>query len=519
MSKQPLPGILEGQTLAADETFDADVCIIGSGAGGAVAAAVLQQAGLKVVVLEEGGYFTSERFRMLEAEATRDLYQDNGLRPTKDGAIALLQGKAVGGTTVINWTTSYRTPDRVLDTWRAKHAVGHVTKDDLTPHWDAVEQRLHIAAWPLERANRNNRLLYDGCKALGFEAHALHRNVNGCGDTGYCGQGCPLDAKQSMLVSYLPDAVNAGATVVSRCRVRKLRFAGDEVVGVEGELLDASGRAPTGVRIDVKAKRYLLAAGAIGTPAILLRSGAPDPHARAGMRTFVHPVVVSTAEYDEPVRGFRGAPQSTASKHFYDRGDEVGWLLEAVPVHPGLYASAAPGFGADHRRTMESFERTAIHLALTGDGLHDDVPGGRVTVRDDGSPMVDYPIPEKIWRAFREAQKVLARIQLATGARQVCTIHDPPLVIRSEADVARIDAMPYAPHKVAVFSAHIMGGAGMSDDPKLGVVRSEDLRHHQVKNLHVVDGSTFPTGLGVNPQETIYGLARLTATRIAAQLT
>lgn len=518
MSKQPLPGVIEGQTLTNDETFGADVCIIGSGAGGAVSAAVLQQAGFKVIVLEEGGYFTSLRFRMLEADSGRDLYQDNGMRPTKDASAALLQGKAVGGTTVINWTTSYRTPDRVLNRWNTAHAVGHVTAADLAPHFEAVEQRLHIGEWPLERANRNNRLIHDGCKALGWEAHSLRRNVNGCADTGFCGQGCPIDAKQSMLVSYLPDAMNAGATVISRCRVERLRFSGDQVTGVEGVLLDASGRYPTGVRLDVKAKIYLLAAGAIGTPAILLRSGAPDPHKRTGARTFIHPVVVGAAEYEEPVHGSRGAPQSVASKHFYDRGDEVGWLLEASPVHPGLLAPAAPGFGVDHRYIMERMENTAVHLALTGDGLHDDVPGGQVEVRKDGTPLLDYVIAPKIWKAFREAQKVIAKIQLATGAKRAITFHDPLHEMKTDADVARIDELPFGPHKTAVFSAHIMGGAGMSDDPKQGVVRSEDMRHHQVANLHVVDGSTFPTGLGVNPQESIYGVARLAATRIAGKL-
>lgn len=518
MSKQPLPGVIEGQTLTADETFDADVCIVGSGAGGAVSAAVLQQAGLKVVVLEEGGYFTSERFRMLEADSGRDLYQDNGLRPTKDASAVLLQGKAVGGTTVINWTTSYRTPDRVLEQWKTVHGVGHVTAADLAPHFDAVERRLNIGEWPLSRANRNNRLLYDGCKALGWEAHTLHRNVSGCADTGFCGQGCPVDAKQSMLVSYLPDAMNAGATVISRCRVERLRFTGRRVVGVDAVLLDASGRYPTGVRVDVKAKTYLLAGGAMGTPGILLRSGAPDPHKRAGARTFIHPVTVGAAEYDEPVRGSRGAPQSVASKQFYDRGDEVGILLEAVPVHPGLLAPAAPGFGMEHRALMERMENTAIHLALTGDGLHDDVPGGRVELRKDGTPLLDYTIPPKIWRAFREGQKIIAKLQFATGARRVFTFHDPLLEMNSEKDIARIDEMRYEPYAMPVFSAHVMGGAGMSDDPKQGVVRSEDLRHHQVENLHVVDGSVFPTGLGVNPQETIYGVARLAATRLAGAL-
>ena len=514
MSKEIAPGLLEGQVLSRDAAYDCDVCIVGSGAGGAVAAATLQRAGLKVIVLEEGGYFARERFRMNEEEAFRDLYQEGGALMPKDASVLILQGKAVGGTTVVNWTTSFRTPASVLERWRTHHAVHGVTHDMLQPHFEAIEERLSIGKVPLDRLNRNNRLLYDGCRTLGYHIDTIPRNVNNCAHLGYCGMGCPIDAKQSMLVSYLPDAMEAGATVISRCRVDRLVSKAGRIASVEGTLLDASGRYATGVSITVRAKHFILSAGAIGSPGILLRSGLPDPHGRAGLRTFIHPVVNSLAEYPDPVEGFYGAPQSVASHEFYDRGDEVGFLLEAVPVHPGLFSSAAPGIGDSHRAIMERMAYTAVHLALTGDGLHDDVPGGRVELRRDGSALLDYRIAPRTWRALRDAQKILARIQLAGGAKRVVTFHDPAVEIRKESEIKRIDDAPFAPGRMGVFSAHVMGGAGMSDDPAQGVVRSEDVRHHQVPNLHVIDGSVFPTGLGVNPQESIYGIAHLMASRL-----
>ncbi len=519
MSRLLEPGVVEGQTLTKSETIDADVCIVGSGAGGAVAAANLQAAGLKVVVLEEGGYFTQTRFRMLEREAFQNLYQEGGARTTRDASLVILQGKAVGGTTVVNWTTSFRTPGRVLSRWHDVHGVKGFGEADLAPHWDRVERRLNIAQVPLEATNPNNRLLYDGCEKLGIQVETTHRNTRNCIHSGYCGMGCPVDAKQSMLVSYLPDAVSAGATVISRCRVDRLRFHAGKAEAAECTLLDASGREPTGAGLTVRAKRFILAAGAIGTPAILLRSGAPDPNRRLGMRTFLHPVVTSMAEFPDAVNGWYGAPQSVASHHYYDRGGEVGYLLEAAPVHPGLAASALPGYGEQHRILMERLSHMAFHLALTGDGLHDDVPGGTVSLRDDGTPVVDYPVAERTWAALRHAQKVMARVQFAAGAKAVWTFHDPALRMTSEKDIDAIDALPFAAGKVAVFSAHVMGGAGMSDDPKLGVVRSEDLRHHEIENLHVLDGSVFPTGLGVNPQLSIYGLADLMSTRLASRWT
>jgi choline dehydrogenase-like flavoprotein len=511
-------GVTEGQTLEKDLEIGCDVCIIGSGPGGAVAAATLAQAGLGVVVLEEGGYFAKARFQQREDEAYPFLYQDGGQRATKDAAITILQGKAVGGTSVINWTTCFRTPGDVVEHWNKKHGVVEVTSEALAPAFEWAEKRLSIARIPLELANRNNRTLYDGCKKLGYGAELLMRNVAGCAYTGSCGHGCPIDAKQSMLVTLLPDAVNAGAAIVSRCRAQRVVLDGSRVVSVEAELMDAFGLSPTGVRVTVKPRTVIVAGGAINSPALLLRSGVPDGSGRLGRRTFIHPVIMSAGVYDEPIEAWRGAPQSVASHHFAHRGDEVGLFLETAPIHPMLGATAGPGIGAVHKGFMSQLKFTAGHIALAIDGFHDDVEGGRVTLSPSGGPVVDYPIPERIWRAFRFAQKELAKIQLASGARSAMTGHDPPLFIRSEADLAKIDDMPYEACKIAVYTAHQMGGCMMSDDPRQGVVRASDLRHHEIENLHVVDGSVFPTGLGVNPQLSIYGLARLVSQRLADAL-
>jgi choline dehydrogenase-like flavoprotein len=514
MSGLHAPGVVEGQTLTGDATVDADVCVIGSGAGGAVTAARLAQAGLRVVVLEEGGFFTSERFTMKEEDCYPNLYQEAAQRATKDLSVSIFQGRAVGGTTVVNWTTCFRTPERTLARWRDRHAVRGFAPEDLDPHFAAVEARLSISKIPLEKVNRNNRLLWEGCQALGYEVDTLHRNVIGCALTGYCGMGCPVDLKQSMLLTYLPDAVDAGATVVSRCRVERLEHAAGEVRRARAVFLDAFGLEPTGARLEVRAKRFVLAGGAINSPALLLKSGLPDPHDRAGRRTFLHPVIVSAAEYAEPVEGYYGAPQGVASHHFAERGEEVGFFLEAAPVYPLLVATAFPGFGVAHRETMKRLPHFAAHLSISIDGHHEGEEGGRVEVLPSGRPSLDYQVSPKIWASFRAAQKVLAELQLETGAERVLTFHTEPRELRSPADLRRIDGAPYAPSRVGVFSAHQMGGCGMSDDPRRGVVRSEDLRHHHVKNLHVVDGSVFPTSCGVNPQLSIYGLAHLTASRL-----
>jgi choline dehydrogenase-like flavoprotein len=508
------PKLYDGSE-APDLSLTADVCIVGSGAGGAVTAAVLAGAGLDVVIVEEGGYHDASEFTMRELDVMPKLYQEAGQRTTADVGISVLQGRAVGGTTVVNWTTSFRTPEHVVGLWAERHHVGGFKYADLVPNYDAIEARLGIHKVSVESMNANNRKLYDGCKAMGWEADTLRRNVVACLQTGQCGLGCPVNAKRSMLVTMIPDAIDSGARLVHRARIDRLLVAGGRVEAATGTLLDADAKEPTGKTITVKAKRFVLSGGAINTPAVLLRSGL-NANGRVGVRTFLHPVIASGAVYDEPIDPWRGAPQSAASHHFADRGADVGVFFETAPSYPALTAAVLPGFGAANRALMESIGKTALHVALAIDGFHDGTPGGTVKLRPSGSPLLDYPLVPALWEAFRFAQKRLAEAAFASGAKRVTTLHEPPLVMTGPKDVAAIDSLPWETGKVGVFTAHQMGGAAMGDDRATSVVRSEDLRHHTIENLYVIDGSVFPTSLGVNPQESIYGLARLMAIRLAA---
>ena len=506
--------VIDGSLASADLELSADVCIIGSGAGGAVVASVLAAAGVSVIVVEEGGYFSTADFDMHEAHTVPKLYQEAMQRTTADLAISVLQGRAVGGTTVVNWTTSFRTPEDVVEHWEKKHAVGGFRYADLVPHYEAIEARLSIHEVDEAAMNRNNQKLYEGCISKGFAVAPTRRNVYQCLQTGYCGTGCPINAKRSMLVTLVPDAIDAGARLLFRCRVDRLDSAAGEITAARCTLLDASGYGVTGKRAIIRAKRFVLAGGAINSPAVLLRSGLNE-NGLVGTRTFLHPTIGVTGLYDEPIEAFHGAPQTAASHAFAHRGDDVGFFMEAAPGYPVLSATAMPGFGATHRHLMETSSRRTVHIALAIDGFHADVPGGTVKLRPSGAPLLDYPIPPRLWEAFRTAQQRLVEVNLASGAKEVTTLHDPPITVTSETEIHRLDAAPWEPCRVGVFTAHQMGGCRMGDDPKSSIVRSEDLRHHTIKNLHVIDGSVFPTSLGVNPQESIYGLARLMATRLA----
>lgn len=509
--------VIDGSAATADLTLSADVCVIGSGAGGAVAASVLVAAGHSVVIVEEGGYYTAEDdFDMEERHVTPKLYQEASLRATADGAVSILQGRAVGGTTVINWTTSFRTPTKVVEHWKKRHGVGGFSYADLVPHYDAIEARLAIHKVAESDMNPNNRKLLEGCRAKGWQAETLSRNVFQCQQTGMCGLGCPVNAKRSMLVTLIPDALDAGAKLLFRCRVDRLVTAGGRVTTAEGTLLDGPGTTPTGRKVTITASRFVLAGGAINSPALLLRSGVTDG-GRVGRRTFIHPAVGVSGIYADPIRASSGAPQSAASHHFVDRGNDMGMFLEAAPLYPTFAAVTTPGYGAEHAAALKGLVNATSHVAILIDGFHDDEAGGTVKLRPSGAPVLDYPLTDRHWEAIRFAHKRLAELNFAAGAKRFLTIHDPPVEVQSSQQIDGVlDAAPWRPHTLPVFTAHLMGGCAMGDDPATSVVRSADLRHHALANLYVMDGSVFPTSLGVNPQESIYGLVRLMATRMAA---
>jgi choline dehydrogenase-like flavoprotein len=475
---------------------------------------VLAQAGARVLVLEEGGHHTRREFNMQESWAFPTLYQEHGNRATEDLSIMILQGRSVGGGTTINWTSSFRTPETTLARWARHHGVEGLDLATLAPHFAAVEERLNIKEGNPDDVNRNNGKLWEGAKKLGWEPALIRRSVKGCARLGYCGMGCPLDAKQSALVTYVPDAVAAGADLLSDCRVVRLQASSGRVSAVVAEVLDPARDRPSGPTVVVRPRRgVVLAAGAINTPALLLRSNVGLDSGVVGQRTFLHPTVPIMALFPEPVEAFYGPPQSVACHHFADRGDRVGYFIETPPIHPMLAAIAFPGFGDRHRRLAERLAYVSSTIALLVDGHHGEA-GGRVRIDRAGRIKLAYDFGPGLREAGVDAIKSMARVLLAAGAQEVVTLHDEPLSIRGEADLAAVDHAPFGALRHTLFSAHQMGGCPMGADPRRSVVTSRG-RHHQLANLWIADGSVFPTALGVNPQLSIYAHARLFATEIA----
>ena len=498
---------LDASQFSRDQQFDADVVIIGSGAGGGIAAEQLSQAGLRVLLLEEGAYYTRQDFVMQERWAYPNLYQDGAARKTRDQAIAILQGRTVGGSTTVNWTTSIRTPQPTLDYWRSEFGLNFSGNDDLAPYFANAEQRLNIHQWPVP-PNANNAKLQQGCEQLGWQYTVIKRNVNGCANLGYCGMGCPINAKQSMLVSTIPAAMALGARLISRISVRQLHWQGDSITSLEAVPVDQYFQPRSDISIRIKAKHYIVAAGAIGSPALLLRSKLPNPSRRLGNHTYLHPTVISGALFDENINGHSGAPQSIYSDQFVwpAQRDTAGFKLEVPPLHPVLMATKLIGTGEAHAALMQQFNQLQVTIALLRDGFHQHSQGGTVQLDDAGQPVLDYPISDYLWQGMRQALLAMAQLQFAAGAKQVLPIHHDATLYSSWAEAkTAIQQLPMQKLRQTVVSAHVMGGCNMSSDATQGVV-DQNGRHHQLQNLSVFDGSILPTSLGANPQLTIYAL-------------
>jgi choline dehydrogenase-like flavoprotein len=382
-----------------------------------------------------------------------------------------------------------------------------------------MEARLHVSDWQAA-PNENNDLLKRGLDKLGIQAGFIRRNVNGCWNLGYCGMGCPTNAKQSMLVTTIPSALDHGATLVTRARAERFVLRGERADELLCVALSEDGVGATGRLLRLRAKHFVVAGGAINSPALLMRSSAPDPHGLLGKRTFLHPTLISAAIFPQRVEAWAGAPQTVYSDHFLHTGPidgALGYKLEAPPLHPVLLSTTLSGFGQGHAELMRQFPHMHGMLALLRDGFHPASQGGAVQLKD-GAPVLDYPLNDVVWDGARRALLTMAEIQFAAGAKSVQPVHEMAEPYTSWAAAkAGIAALPFRNHLARVVSAHVMGGCAMAPDDRLGMVGA-DGRYHGVRNLSVHDGSLFPTSIGANPQLSIYAITARLASALAQAL-
>jgi choline dehydrogenase-like flavoprotein len=485
------------------ETWRAEIVVIGSGAGGAPVAAHLAEVGRDVLLLEAGPHLEAPDFTGVEGEMVPRLMT---ARIAAGSGMEIYAGRCVGGSTVVNDALCWRTPREVLARWRDEHGLAGLTDAVFAPLNDRVLEDIH--ARPTDRAhlNRNAHKLEVAAARMGWRGGPMDRNVRGCANLGQCNTGCPANAKQSTLLTYVPRLLRAGGRLEPRVRAERLRIEGGAVRGLEAVRLDPETGRPAG-RVTVVAERVCVAAGVLATGALLERSGV----AGAGSGVQLHSSAFVHARFAEPVHAYFGPTMAWAVTEFADVNGVggPGFMLENAAVSPITAASALPGFGAPHARAMA----TLPHLARTVVVLRDRARG-RVRAGGDAPPTLELdPLPEDLSR-MAAGLRAMARGYLAAGALEVFLPIHGTAPIRSERDVAALEDRTWRPRDFSLlYAVHLFGGAVMGGRRGDSAVR-EDGRAWDVSGLYVSDASALPTNTGVNPQVTIFS----NALRVAAEL-
>ena len=496
------PAWLKKKRLQREER--ADVCVIGSGAGGAVVAKELAEAGLSVIILEAGENHDPRTFGSYEPEMLRRLFWDSGLRGTPDNAIVISQGKGVGGSTVHNLCYAVRPPQILLYRWQVP---------EIWHHYDQVEQTLGVTQIPETDVNPLNAVIRQGCEALRWRGAVQRHNRRECPTCGaQCLFGCPVSkaaegdsrgtGKQSMAVTYIPLALAAGAKLYSDCLAEKIHMEKGRVVGVSAQLpLD---------RLRVHSDVVVLAAGAINSPQLWLKSRLPNTNQQVGKNLHLHPAAFVGGIFNETIDGHLGIPQSYYIDQFLDlqRKPESGYLLMPAFGSQMIVAASLPGFGEDHRAFMERYRHLAALLVL----LHDRTTG-RVSVNYTGSPNIAYRLHRSDRRVLVEGIINAARLLFAAGATEILIPYTQHVPIKTEDDLEIIRQRGIMPNDIMLASSHPQGTLRMGENPNSSVV-SLSGESHAVKGLFVADASLFPTSVGIPPTLTIAALATHVARRI-----
>jgi choline dehydrogenase-like flavoprotein len=507
----PPPGI-EPVAVHEDTTIDCDVVVVGSGAGGGTAAAVLAQAGLDVVILEAGRYFTEEDFDGAELSGFDRLYLNGGGMASADGSVGMLAAQGLGGTTLVNYTFSFRTPDAVRREWADRHGLKAVATEEFDASLDAVWERIGVNA-EHSLPSRRDEVIREGLDRLGWEWEVIERNVRGCTAEvcRLCHYGCQLGAKQSTLKTWVQDAHDAGARILVETRAERVTIENGAARGVEA-------RTAAGHRVTVRARAVVSACGALHTPVLLARSGITSKALGKNLR--LHPVLVVWGQFDEEVRPWEGMMSSTFSDQNADMdGLGYGVKYEHVATPPSILLSFSPWRGGRHHaELMQAMPYTGgLGVLLRDRGV------GEVRCGRDGEPIVRYKLSPEDVDHLRRGTRGAAQVVEAMGARRIYSSHSKWVAyepgVRGDLDsfMRDADACGWGAGQAQIVSFHIMGSARMGGSPDSSVCDPTG-QVWDIPGLNVCDGSAFPTASGVNPMVTIEALAHMNARGIAAKL-
>ncbi|HST69982.1 MAG TPA: GMC family oxidoreductase N-terminal domain-containing protein [Solirubrobacterales bacterium] len=498
----PEPAGSLGETEAHGEGEECEVAIIGSGAGGAVAAALLAEAGLDVLVLEAGDHYNRDNYPAGRLEAISKLYREAGLTIAEGSPpIPVPVAKVVGGTTVINSGTCFRAPDSILDGWQNEFGIPWAR--ELDADFAEAEDFLRVTQLDPNRMGRNGQLAMEGAEALGVSGGPIHRNAGNCVQCSSCPYGCAIDAKRGMHVSYLPRAVAAGARVRSGVEAQRVLVEDGRAVGLACSARDESGRQRP---FTVRARRAVIAAGgAFGTPELLLRSGLGGSQVGRNLR--IHPACWVGGRYEEEVRGWDGVMQS----FYVDQWEHSQRVLLEATFTPLAFGGAwLVGTGREHQRSMLNFG----HIGSIGVQIRD-LSAGSVGLANEGALRASYKLGGEDSSAVLFGIARAAEIHFAAGASEVYP-NIPRVGTLKPKDLPQFEATRFKPSELRLEAFHPMGTARIAADPRRGVC-APDGSVNGTPGLYVADASLLPTAPGVNPMMTIIAFAKQVARGVATE--
>ena len=501
-------GVVEGRDHRGELSLSCDVVVVGSGAGGMVAATILAESGLSVIVVEEGKNVPPEiQGKLRQSQSLRHVWRDGGMSVALglggSPTINVTVGVGVGGSSIVTGGVCLRVPEGILAPWSRELGLSELTPEGLDPFYSEVEEAVHVEEVPVSMQSRSTQLFGIGAEKLGHPIRPLTRNTKGCNGCGRCNFGCPEQAKMSVDISYMPRLFAAGGQLFSDCLVQEVVHQNGRATGVRGRLLNGDHRAK-GDRFTVHAKVVVVACGGLHTPVLLSSSGLAPFGSQIGRRLTLHPGFRVFARFDEEVRGWEGAMQSAYTPAF--EHDHVTLMSLFVPG--SVIAATMPGAGPDHFERV----RTLPHIAMFGAMIHDEGPG-RVRRNIFGrEPIVTYRMSPKDRKAMFRGIRLLGETFFAAGARE---LYMPVLGAEPvDADGFRRFELEKVPAtRIESGSQHPLGSCQLSIAASEGG-SDPDGKVWGTENVFVCDGSVLPTSLGVNPQMTIMAMA----TRIAQKL-
>ncbi|MCA9771989.1 MAG: GMC family oxidoreductase [Myxococcales bacterium] len=489
--------LLEAHQMEGLVEEEADVVIVGTGAGGASLGATLAEGGLSVVLVEEGNYYRTKDFTTDSMDMVRKLYRDAGTAMIWGNPnIYFGEGRCVGGSTVINGGICWRTPEKVLQRWEWEHGVQDISAKHMERFFEQVERDVNAAPQDPESVGEDCLRLARGAEALGWHAEPIRRNQIHCAGTNNCAFGCPSGAKQSTLVSYIPRAIKSGARVICNTKVHEVLIEGGRAVGVLGTVRDPETKR-TRARVRVRAKVVVVACGAIQTPGLLLGQGICNGSKQVGRNFTCHPNAKAVAIYDDDIYGWKGTIQGSQIHEFLDEG----LIITTTFVPPSMLSMSLPYFGRHSLELMRDFNKMICAGCLV-----EDTGTGRVAYNRATGPVMLYNINDHDTDVMIRGIALLCRIYFETGARKVLLPFTTLEEIHSVDEIQKIYRHKIRKSDIEMLTVHAMGTARMGDDPKRHVVGNY-LESHEVRNLFITDASVFPTPIGVNPQITIMSLS------------